>query len=48
MARFAVTVIGAGDTFTERHHTAALLLSCDGFHLAVDCPDRYRCAARGR
>ena len=46
MARFEVAVIGAGDTFTERHHTAALLLSFDGFQLAVDCPDRYRSALR--
>ncbi len=46
MAEFEVVVIGAGDTFTERQHTAALLLCCDGFQLAVDCPDRYRSALR--
>jgi len=46
MAKFEVVAIGVGDTFTERHHTAALLLCCDGFQLAVDCPDRYRSALR--
>jgi len=37
-----VIALGVGDTFSENHHTASLLLSCDGFRLAVDCPDRYR------
>lgn len=31
-----------GDTFSEKHHTHALLLEHDGFHLAIDCPDSYR------
>lgn len=39
---FEVTVLGAGDTFSERHHPTALLLSCGGFHLGIDCPDMYR------
>ena len=43
---FEVIVVGVGDTFTARHHTTALLLCCDGFTLAVDCPDRYRGALR--
>jgi ribonuclease BN (tRNA processing enzyme) len=46
MSDFEVIVLGVGDTFSERHHTAALLLCCDGFALAVDCPDRYREALR--
>jgi ribonuclease BN (tRNA processing enzyme) len=43
---FEVIVLGVGDTFTTRHHTTALLLCCDGFALAVDCPDRYRSVLR--
>lgn len=35
-------VLGVGDTFSEKHHTHALLLEHDGFHLAIDCPDSYR------
>ena len=46
MAEFEIVVIGVGDTFTERHHTAALLLCSGGFQLAVDCPARYRSALR--
>jgi ribonuclease BN (tRNA processing enzyme) len=46
MAKFEVLVVGVGDTFSERHHSTALVLSCDGFHLAVDCPDMYRSALR--
>jgi ribonuclease BN (tRNA processing enzyme) len=46
VADFEVIVVGVGDTFTERHHTAALLLGCEGFLLAIDCPDRYRSALR--
>jgi ribonuclease BN (tRNA processing enzyme) len=42
MKSFEVIALGVGDTFSEHHHTASLLLSCDGFRLAVDCPDRYR------
>jgi ribonuclease BN (tRNA processing enzyme) len=39
---FEVVVLGVGDTFSERHHTSALLLCCDGASIAVDCPDTYR------
>jgi ribonuclease BN (tRNA processing enzyme) len=46
MSSFEVIVVGIGDTFSERHHSTALLLVCDGFHLAVDCPDMYRSALR--
>lgn len=46
MPPFEVVVLGVGDTFSERHCTSALLLSYDGFHLAVDCPDRYRAVLR--
>jgi ribonuclease BN (tRNA processing enzyme) len=42
MKSFEVIALGVGDTFSENHHTASLLLSCEGFRLAVDCPDRYR------
>lgn len=42
MSRFEVVVLGVGDTFSEKHHSTALLLVCDGFHLAIDCPDMYR------
>jgi ribonuclease BN (tRNA processing enzyme) len=42
MNGFEVIALGVGDTFSEDHHTASLLLSCEGFQLAVDCPDRYR------
>jgi ribonuclease BN (tRNA processing enzyme) len=43
---FDVIALGVGDTFSERHRTAALVLEHDGFRLAVDCPDRYRGALR--
>lgn len=43
---FEVVVLGVGDTFSDRHHTSALLLTCDGFSLAVDCPDTYRAVLR--
>lgn len=43
---FEVIALGVGDTFSDRHHTSALLLSCDGFLLAVDCPDTYRRVVR--
>jgi len=46
MSGFEVIVLGVGDTFSEVNHTTALLLVCDGFHLAVDCPDRYRAVLR--
>lgn len=42
MAALEVVVLGVGDTFSERHHSAALLLQCDGVSLAIDCPDTYR------
>lgn len=42
MKSFEVTALGVGDTFSEHHHTASLLFTCDGFNLAIDCPDRYR------
>lgn len=42
MADFEVFVLGVGDTFSERHYGASLLLCCEGFWLAIDCPDRYR------
>jgi ribonuclease BN (tRNA processing enzyme) len=43
---FEVIVLGAGDTFSAVHRTSAVLLACDGFHLAIDCPDTYRGALR--
>lgn len=46
MASFEAIVLGVGDAFSERHHPSALLLVCDGFHLAIDCPDMYRSALR--
>ncbi len=46
MSRFEVIVVGVGDAFSEKHHSTALLLVCDGFHLAVDCPDMYRSVLR--
>jgi ribonuclease BN (tRNA processing enzyme) len=42
MSDFEVLVLGVGDTFSERHHSSALLLRCEGFSLAIDCPDMYR------
>jgi ribonuclease BN (tRNA processing enzyme) len=42
LADFEIIVLGVGDTFSERHHSTALLLCCDGFKLALDCPDMYR------
>lgn len=46
MSRFEVIVLGVGDTFSERHHSTALLLTCDGLSLAIDCPDMYRAVLR--
>jgi ribonuclease BN (tRNA processing enzyme) len=46
MSRLEVVVVGVGDSFSEEHHSTALLLVWDGFHLAVDCPDMYRSALR--
>lgn len=46
MSDFEVVVVGVGDTFSELYHSTALLLICDGFHLAIDCPDMYRSALR--
>lgn len=42
MSEFEVIVLGVGDTFSERHHGTSLLLCCEGFRLAIDCPDTYR------
>lgn len=42
MSSFEVVVLGVGDTFSEKHYGTSLLLVCDGFQLAVDCPDMYR------
>jgi len=39
---FEVLVLGVGDTFSEVHNPTALVLCCEGHHLAVDCPDMYR------
>lgn len=39
---FDVMALGVGDTFSERYNSTALLLSCEGFQLAIDCPDMYR------
>jgi ribonuclease BN (tRNA processing enzyme) len=46
MSDFEIVVLGVGDTFSERNHTSALLLVCDGVHLAIDCPDTYRSVLR--
>jgi ribonuclease BN (tRNA processing enzyme) len=46
MSSFEVIVLGVGDAFSEMHRSSALLLTCDGVHLAVDCPDMYRAALR--
>jgi ribonuclease BN (tRNA processing enzyme) len=42
MSDFEVVVLGVGDTFSEQHCSTAMLLICDGFQLAIDCPDQYR------
>ncbi len=42
MSDFHVVVLGVGDTFSQDHYPTSLLLSCDGFLLAIDCPDMYR------
>ncbi len=47
MGRFEVVALGVGDTFSETHNTAALLLEHEGFRLALDCPDRYRGVLKG-
>jgi ribonuclease BN (tRNA processing enzyme) len=46
MAELEVIPLGVGDTFSDRHTTAALLLRHQGFTLAIDCPDRYRAVLR--
>jgi len=46
MSSFEVIVLGSGDAFSELRRPTALLLVCDGFYLAVDCPDGYRSALR--
>lgn len=46
MSEFEVVVLGVGDAFSEKHRSSALLLVCDGYHLAIDCPDSYRAVLR--
>jgi ribonuclease BN (tRNA processing enzyme) len=46
MSEFELVVLGVGDTFSEKHHSTAILLICDGFQLAIDCPDMYRAVLR--
>src|SRR6266545_1444822 len=46
MSSFELIVLGVGDTFSEKHHSTAILLVCDGFYLAIDCPDMYRSVLR--
>jgi ribonuclease BN (tRNA processing enzyme) len=46
MSRFEAVILGVGDSFSEVHHSTALLLVADGFHLAIDCPDMYRSVLR--
>jgi ribonuclease BN (tRNA processing enzyme) len=46
MSDFEAVVLGVGDTFSEKHHSTALLLICDGVHVAIDCPDMYRTVLR--
>ena len=46
MSDFEVTVLGVGDTFSEKHRSTAVLLACDGVTLGVDCPDTYRSVLR--
>jgi len=46
MAEFEAIVLGVGDTFSEEHHSTALLLECEGHKLAIDCPDMYRSVLR--
>jgi ribonuclease BN (tRNA processing enzyme) len=46
MSSFEAVVIGVGDSFSEQHHSTALLLVSDGFSLAIDCPDMYRSVLR--
>lgn len=41
-SEFEVCVLGVGDTFSECYNSTALLLSCEGVQLAIDCPDMYR------
>ena len=43
---FQVVVLGVGDAFSERYRPSALLLICEDFHLAIDCPDGYLAALR--
>jgi ribonuclease BN (tRNA processing enzyme) len=46
MSRLEAITLGVGDSFSEHHHSTALLLVADGFHLAIDCPDMYRSVLR--
>jgi ribonuclease BN (tRNA processing enzyme) len=46
MSTFEAIVLGVGDAFSERFRPTSLLLSCDDFLLAIDCPDMYRSVLR--
>jgi hypothetical protein len=46
VSKFEAVVLGVGDTFSEVHYGASLLLQCDGVNLAIDCPDLYRSVLR--
>lgn len=46
MSSFEVVVLGVGDSFSEQHLPTSLLLTCDDFRLAIDCPDMYRSVLR--
>jgi ribonuclease BN (tRNA processing enzyme) len=47
MSTFETIVLGVGDAFSEKYRPTSLLLSCDDFLLAIDCPDMYRSVLRG-
>jgi ribonuclease BN (tRNA processing enzyme) len=46
MSEFNVIALGVGDAFSEIHRPTALLLICEDFYLAIDCPDMYRAVLR--
>ncbi|MEM6558811.1 MAG: MBL fold metallo-hydrolase [Myxococcota bacterium] len=37
-----IQTLGVGDAFSELYCSTAFILQCEGFRLAIDCPDRYR------
>lgn len=43
---FEAMFVGVGDAFSVKHWGTSFLCRCDGFVLAVDCPDSYRRALR--